>query len=228
MKGNGDCNDCGGTNSGKCAYNGDPYCEPAGGFTGPTGYGENGYDAALPIKLLYFKVRQADQSIVLDWSTSMEENFEKFIIQRSQNGLAFHNIGEIASQGRDIYNITTDYSFEDKSPLLGYNYYRLKAVDWDGYNETFEVKAFKLTGGKHLSVYPNPSSGSSLFVETNFNPSENDQIVITNNLGIELYRTQPKQVNNEFTFQNILSPGMYFVKYISPSFTETSKVIVRQ
>src|SRR5688572_901098 len=47
MKGNGVCNDCGGTNSGTCAYDGNPYCEPAAGFTGPSGYGEGGYSSTL-------------------------------------------------------------------------------------------------------------------------------------------------------------------------------------
>jgi hypothetical protein len=181
----------------------------------------------LPIVLLDFSAVPNAESIHVKWTTVLEENFEKFIVQRSQDGLEFHEIAVIQGAGRNLYGIKTNYSFEDNSPLVGYNYYRLKAVDWDGRFEIFGVKAVKLNKAKHLSIYPNPSSGNSFFVETNFNPSDGDQILITNNLGIQLYQTEPREVNNQITLPSTLSPGIYFVKYISKEYTDISRVMVK-
>ena len=95
MKGNGACNDCLGTNDGKCAYNGQPYCEPATGFTGPLGYAQGGYNGALPVELLFFEAELENGIVVLRWATTRQENFDKFIVERSATGIDFEPIGEV-------------------------------------------------------------------------------------------------------------------------------------
>jgi hypothetical protein len=91
-------------------------------------------------------------------------------------------MGEVVGVGRNIYDTETNYSFDDKAPVLGANYYRLKALDLDGAAEYFGVIVIKSTGTKQLAVYPNPSSGESISFQVNFNPSESDQILLINSL----------------------------------------------
>jgi hypothetical protein len=228
MKGGGICNDCGGApNQGRCAYNGQAYCEPAAGFTGQTAYDQFGYNIALPIKLLDFTASITAEKVKLDWTTSMEENFSKFIVERSNDGLNFQAIGEQPGKGFNIYDIVSKYSYEDDAPLLGFNYYRLKAVDLDESFEYFGMKAVKFTGGKKLAIYPNPSSGEVVSFRTNFSPEESDRIVLTDQLGIEFFNSRISTIRSSISFQYKLPAGIYLLRYISNDFEQTARVVVR-
>lgn len=228
MKGGGACNNCGGfPNQGRCAYNGQPYCEPSGGFTGQTAYDEFGYNISLPIKLLYFNAGADAETVKLDWATSMEENFHKFIVERSNDGLAFEAIGEVPGKGFNIYDIVSKYSFEDEAPLLGFNYYRLKAVDLDESIEYFGVKAVKLNGSKKLAVFPNPSSGEVISFRTNFSPSETDRIVVLNQLGVEIFNAHASATQNQVSIPGKLLPGIYMLRYVSKDFVQTARVVIK-
>ena len=67
---------------------------------------------------------------MLEWSTSLELNSERFIIQRSLDGLSYEDIGRVDAAG--LSNEETPYHFMD----IGINeqraYYRLKQIDDDG------------------------------------------------------------------------------------------------
>jgi hypothetical protein len=227
MKGNGACNNCGGTNSAQCAYNGNPYCEPSGGFTGPTGFDEGGYDATLPVKLFDFRAEYVSPIVRLQWATSMEEKFQKFIIQRSADGMLFEDIGEVPGKGFDIYEIETNYSFLDGEPILGSNYYRLKAVDIDETYEFFGVKVVKVSGSKKVLVYPNPSRGDLISFRINFSPGESDRIVLMNQWGMEVFNSRVTGVQNNMSFSSPLRMGVYVLRYISKDFDEAIRVVIR-
>jgi len=227
MKGAGACNDCGGTNSGQCPYNGQPYCEPAGGFTGPTGFDDTGYNPSLPVTLLYFKAEAFEETVALSWATSMEEDFSRFMIERSSDGLNFEEIAEVKGKGFDIHDIESKYSFEDQVPLSGFNYYRLKAVDLDESFEYFPVKVVKLDGPKSIAIYPNPSSGDVISFRTNFNPSESDRIILTDQFGIEVFNGQASTTQNSILLQNKLRTGIYMLRYVGAGAEHVARVVVR-
>lgn len=67
---------------------------------------------------------------MLEWSTSIELNSERFIIQRSLDGISYEDIGRVDAAG--LSNEETPYHFMD----IGINdqkaYYRLKQIDDDG------------------------------------------------------------------------------------------------
>ena len=90
-----------------------------------------GPTCVLPVKITYFYATLRSSVVELRWATIMEENFQKFIVQRSSNGIEFEDLGMLPGRGFDIYDIESKYSFEDDNPFVGFNYYRLKAVDLD-------------------------------------------------------------------------------------------------
>ena len=212
MKGAGACNSCSGTNSGACAYNGNPYCEPTGGFKGPLGYTESGYNSALPIKLSYFNCLPDQNGVAMQWATSMQENFDKFIIQRSTDGIHFDSIGFVKGEGYNIYNVESKYTFVDEYPVMGVSYYRLKAVDLDYSVEYFKVVSITYTGKKKIWIEPNPMHGTSIQLKTNFVPEAVDRILIYNNLGIQLGGYSI--IENKIEFSTPLTPGVYIIKYM--------------
>lgn len=226
----GSCNNCGGTYSGRCPYSPEnkPYCQPPGGFTGPAAYGQFGYDESLPVELLYFHVDLSGEAIALKWATIVEENFHKFFIQRSADGLTFEDIGEVEGQGFNIYDVESKYSFVDEAPILGTNYYRLKAVDVDNSYEYFQVKAARVKGSKKIAVYPNPSNGETIAFRANFNYDESDRIILIDQLGVEVFNGMASIVGNKIIFPNALQPGVYMLRYISRDSDQVSRVVVKR
>ncbi|SEI54854.1 Por secretion system C-terminal sorting domain-containing protein [Dyadobacter sp. SG02] len=115
----------------------------------------------LPVTLVSFTARAAEQTALLEWETTEEVNASHFEIQRSSDAKNFEAIGtvEAAGDSRDLVS----YRFTDASPLAGINYYRLKQIDRAGdgqegpysYSRTVSVR---FDVDVKISVYPNPAT----------------------------------------------------------------------
>ena len=61
------------------------------------------FDSALPIDLMYFEGYEDNHhDVVLEWATSSEVNNSHFIIERSQNGFEFEELGRVNGQGNNL------------------------------------------------------------------------------------------------------------------------------
>jgi len=218
----GACNSCGGTNSGSCPYNGQPYCEPAGGFPGPIGFGENG---VLPIELIYFNTTKSGSAIKLNWATSKEEDFSHFVVQHAINGFDYSDLSEIEGAG---YNTESqnDYEYIHALPLIGYNYYRLMAVDLNGSFEYFGPVVEQYTGKRALWVHPNPATADRVEYKMNFTPNEGDRIQVYNGMG-QVVADEPAIKNaGVVNFASTVKSGAYILKYTSSTSSYYTRFIV--
>lgn len=197
---------------------------PPGGFTGPTGWNENGQNSSLPVVLLSFKISKDGEAVKVEWSTISEENFQKFIIERSADGATFEEIGERTSARGGNTELISDYSFTDPLPLVGWNYYRLKAVDIDESFEYFGLKGVRVEAGRTVVAFPNPSDGKRIATQPNFQSVESDRVIITGPLGVEVYNGKASDI---LEFPTQLPSGIYLVQYISQGFEKTSRVMIK-
>lgn len=133
-------------------------------FIGPgqalTGVNAGLRSGALPVELLAFNGWWDDKKQInlLTWSTAMEINNDKFIIERAvgENG-QFKAIGEVKGGGNTSEQ--REYNFSDKDISLSASYYyRLKQVDYDGGFEYSPIIVIDVERNAHvdLKVYPNP------------------------------------------------------------------------
>ena len=141
------------------------------------------FDSSLPVQLLSFEAQLVSNSLVkLTWSTASEEDNRHFIVERSPDGRDFEPIGVV--EGNGTTNLVNHYSLDDLDPYYGYNYYRLKQVDFDGDYEYSHVETVIISGNDlpDVIVYPNPTvNTTTLRVVT---PFEKDaQIEIVDRLG---------------------------------------------
>jgi len=96
-------------------------------------------------------------SVLLNWSTLMEQNTSHFVVEYSVDGKKYNSIGQVAAAGNS--NQTLKYSFTHASPsLTGANFYRLLQVDLDGKSTYSPVRVVRFNNGQVVKVlvYPNP------------------------------------------------------------------------
>ena len=112
--------------------------------------------APLSIKFSkHFDARIIRNHAELTWSSLGEINNAGFEIERSADGIEFVKIGWVNEHGNS--NEEIEYTFVDKDPLLGKNYYRLRQVDYDGRFEYSKIVSLQMEVND-LSIFPNPAS----------------------------------------------------------------------
>lgn len=84
----------------------------------------------LPVELLSFDGKNDGQVDHLYWSTASERDCDRFEVERSTDAVNFTRIGSTPGAGTSQHRV--DYTFDDRAPITGVNYYRLKQVDTDG------------------------------------------------------------------------------------------------
>jgi hypothetical protein len=110
----------------------------------------------LPVNLLSLAAKAIQETVEVKWTTSDEINNAYFDIERSADGVHFVNVGSVSAGGAG--SLTHTYSFIDREPETGVNYYRLKQVDLNSHFQYSKVVETNLqTGAFRMStVYPNP------------------------------------------------------------------------
>jgi Secretion system C-terminal sorting domain len=143
----------------------------------------------LPVELTEFNVQPSPIGFDLSWITASENNNDYFSVERSADGRTFESIGQVKGAGTSI--VEQSYTFTDKNPLKGYNYYRLNQVDYDGKSEYSPVRSVKLGTGSSAILSPNPiqqGNSANLMVDAT---DENDlTIEVFNTLGQAVLRQQ--------------------------------------
>ena len=211
---------------------GPTFCSGNAPFSGGAITPQGGTDLVLtptgvaPIKLLYFTATLNEGAVSLKWATEKEEAFDHFELERASNDSEFSKIAEVPGSGNNTSS-RQEYSWVDENPLIGHNYYRLKAVDLDGTIEIFNVVFVTTSGKKEFSVFPNPSNGRDLKFRINFDAASGDKIILLNSLGKEIQNGYVSGTENSLPFSEELKPGIYLVKYLSPTFDEVVKIVVR-
>jgi hypothetical protein len=166
--------------------------------------------AVVPVNLLSFTATHDNGSVLLNWTTAQEINNSHIVIERSQDGNNFSEIGSVpAAQQNELIN---EYVFLDKRPLSGISYYRLLQVDLDGTKEYHPVRRVKIAITENIHVFPNPivPGRASFTVEMERTGFQKMAYRLLNSNGLQVqtgYITQPVQQ----LFTSGLSEGFYLL-----------------
>ncbi|MBK6751983.1 MAG: hypothetical protein IPG69_00005 [Flavobacteriales bacterium] len=119
----------------------------------------------LPVELTHFEGNVLGTTIVLDWSTASENNNERYEIERSDDGSAWHWMAALSGQGSSFSEHR--YQWVDQEPIIGINYYRLRQVDDNGSIELSHAVAVEYAPSQwsRLLIGQNPVvSGQVIYV----------------------------------------------------------------
>jgi hypothetical protein len=193
----------------------------------------SGNNTPLPIELSAFDAWRCADEVCLAWETSAEFLNSHFDVERAGGDAGFHRISTTPSKAAGgVSSRKTVYESEDREPLPGLNYYRLKQVDSDGSSAYSNIVMVDFAGapGQRISVYPNPGDGSFAVSAENISDLRLN-VKLVNNLGEtvvsrELHREEGEL---EFLFESVepLPPGMYLCLISTPQKTWSLKLLVR-
>lgn len=142
----------------------------------------NIFNSLLPVKLNSFTGKDMSNQVQLNWETGSEINTASFVVEKSNDGNSFASIGTITAAGYKTG--LASYSFTDKNPSAGKNYYRLKMVDKDGdadYSNVVVLNMSTANSSNVISLYPNPAA--SYVVIKHPYAMANEQLKIVNLAG---------------------------------------------
>ena len=119
---------------------------------------KNNFAAALPVRLISFAASLQNNNPYLQWKADNETGFDKYEIERSNNGKDFINIGyRRAATGNGIKQY--DFTDNDASLVASNKYYfRLKMVDISG-SYTYSKVVSVVVGNRNtmsIRTAPNP------------------------------------------------------------------------
>lgn len=114
----------------------------------------------LPVELTSFTgAVDAQNMATLRWTTASERNTTYFALERSVDGTAFIEVGQVAAAGNSSQSKA--YRWLDPQRLTRLTYYRLRQADNDGtmhYSSVITLAPTPLAN-RLVEVYPNPSDG---------------------------------------------------------------------
>lgn len=183
----------------------------------------------LPIELLYFRAALEDDQVLLQWATSEEEYFDRFELEKASEDRVFTKIATVLPILPGEPKTLREYGYVDLTPYIGHNYYRLKAIDFDGTHEYSKiVPVFYEGNGEKLSVYPNPVFENVIKIKVPFKPTPQDRVTLLNTQGVEMLHADITISGEQvISLGSSVKPGVYILRYSSPVFLKTFKVVVK-
>ena len=187
----------------------------------------------LPVSLIDFSgLYKNDGNVEINWTTTFEQNSDKFEIERSLNGTQWETAGIVKAQG--VSTVKKSYSFTDKVGRNTANkkdlYYRLKMADLEGktsLSRILVIRVYNSHSTKMISVSPNPAK-NDIAATIQLNEASVVVLRILNNNGAEVIRKTVKlrTGSNSLLMEGTskLTPGMYMMEVIVNS---TERMLVK-
>ena len=176
----------------------------------------------LPLRLLSFRGETQKNKSALNWSTTNEENFSHFIIEKSSSGFEWETIAKVKGKGRN--NTPSLYSFLDNSKQNSINYYRLKMIDNDNSSMTSPIISINSETNKNITISPTLIS-DYLNIHTN-ETTEKLSINIIDVTGKTVFSKAVQNMESDYRLDlSTLISGTYFISVFDGVQTEVSKVV---
>lgn len=202
-------------NSNWITIDGDPYWTAGdGNLSGPAILCQS---CALPIELINFTAHLSEGIVYLNWQTASETDNDYFWVQRSVDGFTWENI--LWKDGAGNSSSLVSYDAEDRTPLLGLSYYRLKQVDMNGaftYSDTRVISNGQFFSDQQLLVLSSASGSQHNIVVYFSEPIDGEvELSIVGVSGAIIY-SEKLVLDNEkwivITLDHPISAGIYAVK----------------
>jgi hypothetical protein len=166
------------------------------------------------LNLLSFKGKNNNSYNLLEWQIANAAGNNHFTIEKSIDSRNFSAIGTVNAAPQ------FSYSFIDRHPADGINYYRIAQRCSDNsfiYSDVISISN-KRTGNS-INIYPNPGNGSLWLTSS----AMIGDLKISNLAGQIIYQGRPGEKQLHFQLDEA---GMYFIQIFTANQHVTKKVVV--
>lgn len=183
----------------------------------------------LPVKLISFTAKANGNYALLQWKTASEVGSKGFEVWRKVEGekvegLEFVKIGDVQAKPSALQP-SAFYTYTDKQPLNGNNYYKLVQIDNDGKENELGVRI--LNFGLPISdmrLFPNPTTINEVTLNWGNNPVTAIKLIDLN--GKVLDEIRPKVSSTGIVISLLHYPaGTYLVRIESANGVEVRKIV---
>ena len=178
--------------------------------------------APVPVQLLNFSVVKDGKTSLLRWTTGSEFNNDYFEIQRSIDNKNFITLGKVKGSGNS--NTMVSYEYNDNTPHVGLNSYRLKQVDFDGRSTLSPIRMVNFDRSQAISIFPNPTTDELSVSLNGWDPELTTTIKVVDFNGAEVLT---EEVTSETMRLNVsqLPVGAYFIQITNSAATQTYRFV---
>ncbi|RZM07900.1 MAG: T9SS type A sorting domain-containing protein, partial [Pedobacter sp.] len=166
----------------------------------------------LPVRFLGINAVQKGAGVNVSWSTGMELDNQQFEVQRSVDG---NEPWTTVSSERGMGNsaVGRNYLKYDATPIIGYNFYRIKQTDFDGNARYSLVASVKVGNDKTTITVLNNPFNSNIKVDfiSDKNATVFAKLVDATGRQVSTAKWILAKGRNQKSFDNVanLNTGMY-------------------
>ena len=164
-------------------------------------------ESALPVTLIHFGANAEGGDVYLSWTTTAEENADKFEVQHSKDTKEWVTLGEKKAIGESLASVN-QYRFTHSTPSEGQNYYRLKMIDRDGSYQYSQTRSIQWDRSEGITIYPNPTTSYFILDPT----IELKELVLINQSGMPVATNKYQRTSANRVEVNALEAGLYLVQ----------------
>lgn len=162
----------------------------------------------LPVTISSIKAAQQNNAVAVDWKVENEVNIKSYEVERSVDGIHFVNSGTINASGTNLY------TWLDKTPADGNNFYRIRSINQNG--EATYSQIVKVTTGKQVpsvTLYPNVITNGKANLQLSNMPKGKYSVRLLNAAGQLMLTQQINHTGGSATetihMENIIAKGIY-------------------
>ena len=183
---------------------------------------------SLPVELSTFTAQIQNGKVVVNWVTSSEINNDYFILEHSVDNFSYSEIERQAGSANS--NIPIAYQAIHNNPDRGMNYYRLKQVDFDGTEKTYESVSVQVNQGSTDGLISQVSSNNQQIELELAAIQSQAEIILADLSGRIIYNKKLEASRDGQRVQIPLdqaSIGVYVISVRTPSNIENKKVVLK-
>lgn len=114
----------------------------------------------LPVSQLDLHATLEHRTVLVDWKANTMQLVASYVVERSTDGTTFGVLAEVAAEEGQA-GASANYLWVDRSPVAGWNHYRIQQVQENGVLVHSQVESVYVGNGVHAIVVPNPAGGQA-------------------------------------------------------------------
>ncbi|MFK8164848.1 MAG: M64 family metallopeptidase [Lewinella sp.] len=176
---------------------------------------------SLPLEWVSFTARAEDKINRLDWRIADPESSSHFLIERSSDGADWEGLNRVLFSGSETY------VYYDELPLVGTNFYRIRAADFDGSLTDSPIRKVVNVVRNYFKVWPTVSS-NEINVAVYSEQAAQQKVTVFAADG-RLVLAQNKEVDAGWSQTSLdlsaLASGSYTVRVVSGNEVHVQRVV---